>query len=291
MSLSVLIPVYNRDVTLLVSSLASLLAKEKKETEIILLDDASELSYHQGNQLLAEQGFIHYSRSEKNNGRILSRRQLARLAKYDYLLFLDCDIRIIRPDFIARYYDQINSGADVCIGGLVYEETEPELYKYRLHWRYGSFRESRHPFFLSSNFLIRKNIFLDMPFDSPLNQYGHEDTLWGIQLKRKGVKMYFTDNPVQHEGIEEASAYIDKSLRAVENLLILEKLVGAEELARHVKLYNYYKKSDRYFLNGLIALTEKWYHKRILKNLSGYNPSLKYFDWLRLAHLIRIKKA
>jgi len=42
-SFSILIPIYNKDVTLLVSSLAQLIAKEKVVSEIILLDDASNL--------------------------------------------------------------------------------------------------------------------------------------------------------------------------------------------------------------------------------------------------------
>jgi len=73
LSLSVLIPVYNRDVTLLVSSLASLLIKEKTPGEIILLDDASEESYHTNNIKLAEHDFIIYYRNEVNNGRSINR--------------------------------------------------------------------------------------------------------------------------------------------------------------------------------------------------------------------------
>ena len=276
---------------MLVSSLASLLIKEKTPGEIILLDDASEESYHLNNLRLAEQDFIIYYRSDVNNGRSMSRKLLAEKAKYDYLLFLDCDVRVISPEFISKYSVQVKNGVDICSGGLVYDETEPDDNRYKLHWRYGTQRESKQSSFLSSNFLVRKNVFLDVQFDSPLNQYGHEDTLWGIEFRKKGLNIQFIDNPVQHEGVEEVSVYIDKSLQAVENLLVLEKLIGEKELAEHVKLYEYYKKFDKYKITGLIALAEKWYHKKIIANLSGYSPSLKYFDWLRLAHFIRLKKA
>ena len=290
MNLSVLIPVYNRDVTLLVSALASLLTKEKIISEIILLDDASASEFDILNQQLAEADFIFYSRNKSNCGRTITRKLLASQAQYDYLLFLDCDVKIISPGFIANYHAQMKDNTDVCSGGLVYEETEPDENKFKLHWRYGTFRESTPRVFLSSNFLIKKDVFLGMDFNAPLNQYGHEDTLWGIELKKKGVQAKFIDNPVMHEGIEECNSYIKKSLMAVENLLVLERLIGEEELARHVKLYEMYKKLDRYKVTGLVALAEKWYHSWIIKNLCSYEPSLKYFDWMRLAHFIRLKK-
>lgn len=291
MNLSVLIPVFNRDVTLLVSSVASLLTKEKIASEIILLDDASELSYHHNNEKLTEQDFILYSRNESNCGRTVTRKLLAAQARYEYLLFLDCDVKVISPDFIANFHTQMKEGVDVCSGGLVYEETEPDQNKFKLHWRYGTFRESVQRVFLSSNFLIKKNVFTAMDFKAPLNQYGHEDTLWGIELKKKGMQARFIENPVRHEGVEEFDTYIKKSLLAVENLLVLEKLVGEKELASHVKLYDVYKKLNRYKITGLVALTEKWYHSSIVKNLGSYDPSLKYFDWMRLAHFIRLKRA
>jgi glycosyltransferase involved in cell wall biosynthesis len=276
---------------LLVSALASLLTREKTPGEIILLDDASDLSYQANNMKLAEQDFIVYYHSEVNKGRSISRRQLAELAKYEYLLFLDCDIKIISPEYISRYAEQIKHGVDVCSGGLVYDETEPDEHKYKLHWHYGTHRESRKSFFLSSNFLVRKNVFLELQDAPLLNQYGHEDTLWGILFKKNGRQMQFIDNPVQHEGVEEVHTYIKKSLQAVENLLVLENLLGGNELAAHVKLYEYYKKFEKYHLTGLVAWAEKIYHKTIMENLAGYSPSLKYFDWLRLAHFIRLKKA
>jgi glycosyltransferase involved in cell wall biosynthesis len=270
---------------------ASLLTKEKIASEIILLDDASELSYHNNNEQLAELDFILYSRNEENRGRTLTRKLLAAHARYDYLLFLDCDVKIISPDFIAKYFAQMKENIDVCSGGLVYEETEPDQNKFKLHWRYGTYRESVQRVFLSSNFLIRKNVFTAIDFNAPLNQYGHEDTLWGIELKKKSMQTRFIGNPVRHEGIEEYDTYIKKSLMAVENLLVLEKMVGEQDLAHHVKLYEVYKKLSQYKITWLVALAEKWYHAEIIKNLGSYDPSLKYFDWMRLAHFIRLKKA
>jgi glycosyltransferase involved in cell wall biosynthesis len=76
-SLSILIPVYNRDVTLLVSSLAKLIAQEKIVSEIILLDDASEPDIDLLNSKLSEAGFIYYFRNQTNLGRESTRKLLA----------------------------------------------------------------------------------------------------------------------------------------------------------------------------------------------------------------------
>jgi glycosyltransferase involved in cell wall biosynthesis len=294
LGLSVLIPVYNRDVTLLVSALATLLTKKKIVSEIILLDDASELIYDHLNHKLAESDFIFYFRNEENQGREQSRRLLAEKAKYAHLLFLDCDVKIIRPDFIQKYYEQVRADVPVCSGGLEYVNEQPEECKFRLHWNYGKQRESKRVggqgVFLSSNFLIRKDLFLGLNFSSPLKLYGHEDTLWGIELKKKSVAVKNIDNPVLHEGLEENAVYINKSLEAVENLIELEKIVGDKLLAEHVKLYSWYKKLSGWRLTGLAEKYERWNHASIIKNLNSCKPDLKKFDLMRLAHLIRIKK-
>lgn len=294
MSLSVLIPVYNRDVTLLVSSLASLLTKEKILSEIILLDDGSEEEYDQSNQQLVESDFIFYHRNTTNEGRIITRSKLGQRAQFNYLLFLDCDIKIVRPDFIHKYYEQVKAAVDVCTGGIVYDEDEPTDIKFKLHWKYGTEREAKRSKdnngFLSSNFLIRRDLFLNLIPSFNSDQYGHEDTLWGIELMKKGITIKYIDNPVLHEGLEETPVYIEKSLQAVENLLSLEKIVDKATLARQVKLYAWYKKLNTLFLTGIIEKGEKMFHPYIIKNLSSYNPSLKYFDWMRLAQLIRLKE-
>ncbi len=294
MSLSILIPIYNRDVTLLVSSLAKLISKERIVGEIILLDDASDELYNNLNSKLAEGDFILYSRNEKNLGRDGTRQLLAQKARYAHLLFLDCDVKIIKSEFIGDYFDQVKRDSSVCTGGLLYDENKPGDCKFKLHWKYGTNRESKrnekNEILLLSNFLIRKEIFLSIESTSPLEQYGHEDTLIGIELKKRNITIHSIDNPVLHEGLEENSVFIKKSLQAVENLVMLEKKVGAVRLAEHVKLYRWYKKFSGLFITGFIEKAERIFHLSILKNLNSCNPHLHYFDWIRLAHLIRLKK-
>ena len=294
MSLSILIPVYNRDVTLLVSSLAKLIAKEKIISEIILLDDASEPDIDLLNSKLAEGGIIYYFRNQTNLGRENTRRLLAQKATYPHLLFLDCDVKIANPDFIAQYAEQVKINTPVCIGGLLYDEERPEECKYKLHWKYGRERETKvnsgDGIFLSSNFLMQRDLFLNLSLDINLTQYGHEDTLIGIELKKRKIPILSIDASVVHEGLEENSEFIKKSLQAVENLIVLETIAGTDLLKEHIRLYRWYHKFSKLYLNGVIEKLETLFHKLIMKNLHSCNPGLKYFDWMRLAHFIRLKK-
>jgi glycosyltransferase involved in cell wall biosynthesis len=293
-SLSILIPVYNRDVTLLVSSLAKLIAKEKIVSEIILLDDASEQGIDILNSKLAEAGFIYYFRNQTNLGRENTRKLLAQKANYPHLLFLDCDVKIANPDFIAKYAEQVKMNTSVCTGGLLYDEERPEQCKYKLHWKYGRERETKvnsgDEIFLSSNFLMQKDLFLNLSLDVNLTQYGHEDTLIGIELEKRKISILSIYAPVVHEGLEENSVFIKKSLQAVENLIVLEKIAGTDLLKEHIRLYRWYKKCSSLYLTALIEKLEALFHKLIMKNLRSCNPGLKYFDWMRLAHFIRLKR-
>lgn len=294
MSLSILIPIYNRDVTLLVSSLAKLISKERIVSEIILLDDASDDLYNHVNSRLAESDFILYSRNKKNFGRDRTRQLLAQKARYAHLLFLDCDVKIVRPEFIGAYSVQVKKNSSVCSGGVVYDENKPADCKFKLHWKYGTKRETKrnekNEIFLLSNFLISKEIFLSIESTSPLEQYGHEDTLIGIELKKRNISIHSIDNPVLHEGLEENLVFLKRSLLAVENLITLEKKVGTVSLSEHVKLYRWYGKFSTLLITGIIEKAENIFHLSILKNLNSCNPNLNYFDWIRLAHLIRLKR-
>ena len=90
MGLSILIPIYNYNVTLLVQSLTEQLTKTGKEGEIILFDDGS-TSFISSNRLVENNSFVSFHRSEINEGRMATRRKLSDLARYNYLLFIDCD--------------------------------------------------------------------------------------------------------------------------------------------------------------------------------------------------------
>lgn len=293
MGLSILIPVYNYNVSSLVKSLAAQLNKSGKEAEIILLDDGSDTNTVSVNQDLQNISFVSFYRNDKNEGRILARKKLATLARYNYLLFLDCDSEIIKDDFIAVYFDLLEKDAALVCGGRVYSDEPPKDCNLQLHWKYGTKRESRNrtssnnPGFMSNNFLIKRELFNQLNNSVQLTGYGHEDSWWGIQFKQAGIECSYINNPVLHAALEKADVYLAKSENALTNLLVLEKNIDKELLMRQVKIYRWYSRLKSSGLSNLFLFFERPFHNYFRKNLLSCKPSLLFFDCYRLAVMLQ----
>jgi hypothetical protein len=292
-SLSILIPVYNFNVTSLVKELSTQLSKTGKEGEIILLDDASLPSIVSTNAILQELPAVSFFYNEKNEGRMASRQKLSQLSRYDYLLFLDCDSEIISDDFISTYIKQIKNNIALTSGGRIYHTEPPAEKEYILHWKYGTERESRkpgkanEPGFMSNNFLILKELFSNLDNYLELPGYGHEDSWWGIQFEQASVECFYIDNPVLHSSLENAYVFLEKSEFALTNLLLLEKNIGTRLLSRHVKIFRWYTRLKKTGLSGIYLLVEKLFHNYFRKNLLSNKPNLFFFDCYRMAVLIK----
>ena len=88
--ISVLIPVHNYLITTLVQSLHKQLTVEKIAFEIICLDDAStDKKFTKINKKIRELEGVKYNLLKTNIGRSAIRNKLAKIAQYEWLLFLD----------------------------------------------------------------------------------------------------------------------------------------------------------------------------------------------------------
>ncbi len=297
MGVSILIPVYNFNITSLVNALATQLIKAGKEAEIILLDDGSDLSVVSDNQLLQNIPAVSFHRNEKNEGRMASRQKLSRLARYEYFLFLDCDSEIIKEDFLSTYFDLVEKDMILVTGGRVYADTAPSDCDLMLHWKYGTGRESRKagrnnaPGFMSNNFLIKKETFNQLDNSLQLPGYGHEDSWWGMQFERAGIQCYYANNPVLHAALEKADVFLAKSENALVNLLLLEKNIDKDLLSRHIKIFSWYNRLKKTGLSGPYLFFEKPFHNYFRKNLLTCKPKLFFFDCYRLAVLMKMAKS
>jgi glycosyltransferase involved in cell wall biosynthesis len=293
--LSVLIPVYNYNVTSLVQALSAQLVKTGKVAEIILLDDGSSCETMLVSQSLQNIPSVRSYRNEKNEGRMLARQKLSGLARNEYLLFLDCDSEIIKDDFLAVYFDLIKQDINLASGGRVYADAPPVECEFMLHWKYGRKRENRQEKsgtgFQANNFLIKKDIFKSMDDSLQMPGYGHEDTWWGIQFEQKRISCNYINNPVLHTSVEKAEIYIEKSEQALANLLLLEKKIDRNLISRHVKIFRWHLRLKRTGLSGLYLFFEKMFHGYFRRNLLSCKPSLFFFDCYRLGVLIKMGKA
>ncbi len=292
--LSILIPVYNFDIRALTKELQKQLDKEEVSYEIILLDDESEEKFKYLNREISGLKNVIYAEEKVNIGRSKIRNKLASLAKYNYLLFLDCDSGIPGNDFVSNYLNTAKKHP-VINGGRIYQNQTPAMDSFALHWLYGKKREQNpaksrnhapNRSFQTNNFLITKELFEKIKFNEEIIGYGHEDTLFGYELAKKNVKILHIDNPVIHLGLEPNEEFLKKTREGVKNLLRIKRLNGnTKRLERDITLLDFYKHVEQLKLTHLIEILYKKNEHRLRRNLLSNHPSLLIFDLYKLGYL------
>ncbi|MDA3952490.1 MAG: glycosyltransferase [Bacteroidales bacterium] len=291
--ISILIPVFNNDITSLVHGLFKQIDEITVEVEIIIVDDASTTNYA-SNAKISDLENVHYEILKENIGRSKIRNYLASLAKFDYLIFIDCDAKIVSKLFIKNYLNCIESDRSVACGGLLYEEKKPQNHKLFFRWYYGVNREFqgvndrvKDPYksFSSFNFLIKKNILKNISFNEDISTYGHEDTLFGIELKKQNIDIYHIDNPLLHDGLEDTLQFINKTNHSIKNLKYLVKYYSESyPLAESIKLIKYVKFAEKNRIAWLFRVLYSIAGNVFVKNLRSKHPSLYIFDLYKISY-------
>lgn len=291
--LSVLIPAYNFDIRDLVKVLSDQASKENIPFEIIVIDDASEIEYKNINNAIAGFQGVIYSEEPVNTGRSKIRNKLARQARYDNLLFLDCDSAVISDKFIKNYLDNLKK-APVIYGGRIYQEKHLKPDKV-LHWLYGFKREQStakkrnqwpNRSFQTNNFLIEKEVLKDVLFNEKIEGYGHEDTLFGYELNKLEYTIYHIDNPIVHLGLESNAEFLRKTREGIKNLRRIMNINGNDrKLIKDITILSYYRKLKKYRLVKIFRYIFRKYEHGLRRNLLGKKPKLLYFDLYKLGYL------
>jgi len=291
--LSICIPVYNYDVSPLVKDLHLQAEKAGYPYEILLMDDASDEKFRTTNQAISLER-VHYIQLNENIGRSKIRNRLAGDAKYACLLFMDCDSAVSSSHYIENYTRFFESPT-VCCGGRIYEEKKPADSTY-LRWKYGVAREctsaverSKNPNagFQTNNFLIHKNIFEKVKFNEKLDGYGHEDTLFGLELLGEGIIIQHIDNPLIHLGLESASDFLKKTENGMANLHTVELLLREKYsgYVNHSRLMQSKLFLQKFHLSGFVSKLFNSLRPQMKNNLLSKSPSLLIFDLYRLGLL------
>ncbi|WP_114781507.1 glycosyltransferase [Botryobacter ruber] len=283
--LSILIPVFNNDVRPLVTELHAQCRQQAVKYEILLFDDASEERIRAINRQLAELPHVIYQELPQNIGRAAIRNKLATAAAYEYLLMLDNDCLPSRKDFVSYYLHEA-AGEAVVAGGVAYQQEAPDRI-YRLHWKYGQRaaktvderRKEPYKNIFLSNVLVKKALFLQYQLCESLKDYGHEDTLFALQLERQGVQVKHIENPAVHLGLEPTDVFLAKTEQAVANLV---KLYVRGEQLDTLKLVKAYKLLQEKGLEKSFLSAYRGMRKIIRKNLYATRPSMFFFDLYRL---------
>ncbi len=284
--LSILIPIHNDKVVKLVDELIYQCKRAKIDYEIICLDDCSKPKFKTVNAVVNGLMGVNYVELSENIGRARIRNRLAKLARYERLLFLDSDTKVSSKKFIKNYVEVFDE-SEAIIGGTMYDKKPPKNKKKLLHWTYGRKREAisakkrnRNParYFHTNNFSTTRTISLAHPFDESIEGYGYEDLAMGEQIVKAGITIRHIDNPTIHRGLKEADDFLKDQKSAINNLAELYFKKSIED-TKLIKIYHWVKKL------GLIDLVIGSLRPRIEKmeqQLKAKPPSLFKLDLIKL---------
>lgn len=295
MKISVCIPVYNFDVRELVYDLKKEIESHSIDAEIILIDDGSDESFKQINNELNHQ-VNQFILLEKNIGRSKIRNLFLKHAKGDYLLFLDCDVKIDDTDFLKNYLQEIKQDREVEViyGNFKIDHSYSKTLRNRYSVEREIFSGDRtldFSVFKTVNFIIQRETFRKFPFDETLAHYGYEDYVFAKKMELAHVKFSAINNPVIHIDDTSNETFLVKTETAIGSLFQLSQDVENEKYIKDIKVFRVARNiRNAGFGKTLIFLYEKLLKKMILKNLLSENPKIKYLDIYKLALLLKKMK-
>lgn len=298
--LSINIPVFNIEVSGLVSQLLQQAEKLELIYEIRVYDDGSEDKIKTANSKILEHPNVNYIELETNIGRAAIRNKMGFDSKYENLLFIDADSKLIKDDYLSNFLNFTKSDCVVC-GGTSYQKEKPEDKEKILRWTYGTQREAisakvrnhKKGFIITSNnFFIPKRVFEQVHFREDIRDYGHEDTILGYDLFKKGIKIIHIDNPVEHTGLEDSDVFLQKSKTALKSLkYVLEEIVNKDkDFVSKVYFLHRFNSIKKWLPLFVLRLIYVLFHSYLENNLKSKNPGMKWFDLYRLTYFSTLKK-
>jgi glycosyltransferase involved in cell wall biosynthesis len=294
--ISILIPSYNYNSLPLVEELNRQAILENIEFEIIVSDDASPRNENTKiNSKINQISNCQFERNEANLGRGQNRNALVQKAKYDWILLMDCDTFPKDKNFIKTYIESVKyQNEKAFFGGIIYYNEKPKDDE-MLRWVFGKSREEisllkrlANPFHyaLISNILVQKEVLLSHPFVSKLFNYGYEDIVFILDLKRENIAIAHIENPAYHLNLEKSAIFLEKFHSSLQNLkLVLDSTIINPDDTSLTKIY---VKLKRFYLVKIVAFGFKIFKKQFTKNLLSKNPSLFIFDVYRLGYFCQI---
>lgn len=296
--ISILIPVFNHDCSELLGSLhaqgESLRAAGGGDYEIIVGDDASTCTTTvEANRQACAKAHCNMTINAHNLGRAANRNAMARKARGTFLLFIDCDACVHDDAFLSRYA-AATKGHDVLCGGIDAPHSMPSpdvalRFKYEhnaqrirsLNYR----RKNPYAHFSTFNFMIRRDVFMNIMFDENCHEYGYEDALFGLRLKQEGIAVEHINNPLEHTGLDTNAEFVDKCEQAMRTL----KGLG-DDIKQHSHVGAMAHKLERLHLVWAVKAWHRAFARHELANLRGKHPSLTLLKIYKLGYYCSISK-
>lgn len=295
MKLSICIPVYNFDVRSLVADLRKEIADTGLDAEILLIDDASNDYFKEINGTVAPEveNFVFL---EKNVGRSQIRNLFLYYTKGDYLLFLDCDGKIIEKNFLNNYMSIIvkNPEWSAIYGGRQVADEKPDI-THILRWKFATYRENlplpkrlEQPYlsFQTNNFVVKKSLLQKINFNPEFQKYGYEDLLFSMDLQAAGIRVDHCENPIFNNDLESNDVYLKKVEESIESLYKMmsnRNTASKIEEIKVLKALRYMEKSgmSKWFLR-LFEQRKEAARRKLLET----ECNLRYLDFYKLGLLM-----
>ena len=223
---------------------------------------------------------------EENIGRARIRNLLASLARYEWLLFLDCDMTIDGPSFLQTY---LNAEGDVIYGGYKVGEADRSclryLYEKACEHEHTAEQRRLRPYqhFHTANFLVRHDIMLAHPFDQQFHSYGYEDVLFGKQLRQADIAISHIDNPAGFYTFEDNASFVSKT---EEGLRTLHQ--HSQQLRGYSQMLTFVEGIHIAPVRWFIRLWHWLFGRLERKNLCGMKPSLRLFKLYKLGYYLNL---
>lgn len=291
--LSILIPTYNYNVFPLAKTIEKQAIQIGIDFEIIAIDDGSASPLNIENEKINTLKNGKFIAKKENVGLSQNRNNLAELAKQPYLLFIDGDSEIIKPNYLFTYLESIKKKPDVVYGGRKHpNEVIPER---KLRWKYGKHHEdttaamrkkSIYRSVLFNNTLISKVMFDSIYFNKNITTYGHEDTIFAYQLHLKKANVIHIDNRIMHGDVDFNAVFFKKTHKSVENLnyIYKNKIIEKDFITFLVVFSKLEKFGLNYFLSASYFILKPIFQF----NLTSKHPFLFLFNMFRISYFCNI---
>jgi glycosyltransferase involved in cell wall biosynthesis len=251
--LSVLIPYYRDNPCALLIALDGL-SVSANDIEIITYDDGTNdpgIDDDVARCLAKRRLPMKLIKARINQGRSAARNALQNAAKADWVLFLDADMRPVKPSFLSDYIALIKSDiADVIFGGFEVEDTAASSDR-DLHRVLSASsdclslaeRQAAGPQYVAtSNLCVRKSVLTAQPFDSSFEGWGWEDSEWAARIT-KHYRLCHIDNPALHLGLETTDTLLKRFKTSGANYVRFTR--KHPDLAENLALYRIATKLGR----------------------------------------------
>lgn len=292
--LSILIPTRDYTCYQLVADLHAQAEELGIPYEILVAEDGSRSQVNIiANHKIEELSHCRHIINKENIGPANIRNLLAREAAYSWILFIDCDAKVEKADFLSTYYKQIGK-ADVVAGGLRHQQKNHHPHR-SLRFKYekeadqhrSATERNLNPYdkFTPFNVMMRRSTFLCILFDKDCREYGYEDALFGVELKKRAISILHIDNPLIHMGLDTNERFLDKTEQA---LRTLNALGGRME--QHSYVGRTYQRLCKWHLGSAIKAFHSLFGRLIKRNLLSAHPSLFLFSIYKLGYYASLKE-